>query len=109
MVLIRRQFKAAVLLVHVLSVCFLAQGLVAANAQTATDFAGTVLSVDAAAGKLAVKKTDTGTRFTFAVNEKTRFGEGLKDLADLKKGDHVTVTYSVVGSQYVAQNVVKGK
>ena len=78
-------------------------------AQTATDFPGTVLSVDAGAGKFAVKKADTGTRFTFAVNEKTRFGEGLKGLADLKKGDHVTVTYSVVGGQYVAQNVVKGK
>ncbi|HEV8539525.1 MAG TPA: hypothetical protein VGQ60_00035 [Nitrospiraceae bacterium] len=76
--------------------------------ESATDFVGTVLSVDAAAGKFAVKKDGSGTRFTFVANEKTKFGgEGLKGLADLKKGDHVIVTYAVTGSQYLAQTVTR--
>jgi hypothetical protein len=79
-------------------------------AETGTEFPGTILSVDAAAGKLAVKKEGSGTRFTFVVNEKTKFSGGSKSLGDLKKGDNVTVTYSVVGSQYIAQTVAaKGK
>jgi hypothetical protein len=77
-------------------------------AQAGTDFAGTVLSVDAAGGKFAVKKDAGGTRFTFVANDKTKFdGAGLKGLADLKKGDHVTVTYAVSGSQYLAEHVTK--
>lgn len=79
-----------------------------ALAQGGTDFAGTVLSVDAAAGKFAVKKEGGGTRFTFVVNERTRFeGSGLKSLTDIKKGDRVTVTYGVTGSQYLAQKVAR--
>ena len=78
-----------------------------AQAETAVDFPGTVLLADQAAGKLAVKKTDGGTRFTFVVNEKTKFEGGAKTLADVKKGDSVTVTYVVSGSQYLAQKVVK--
>ena len=79
-------------------------------AESGTDFPGTVLMVDAAAGKFAVKKEGSGTRFTFVVNEKTQFGGGSKSLADLKKGDNVIVTYSVVGSQYIAQTITaKGK
>jgi hypothetical protein len=75
-------------------------------AQTGTEFSGTVLSADPATGKLAVKKEDGGTRFTFVATDKTKFeGAGLKGLAELKKGDRVTVTYIVTGSQYVAQKV----
>jgi hypothetical protein len=83
---------------------------ISVSAQTDTDFPGTILSADAAAGKLAVKKEGSGTRFTFVVNEKTQFIGGPKSLGDLKKGDNVTVTYSVVGGQYIAQKVAaKGK
>lgn len=78
-----------------------------AAAETAADFPGTVLLADQATGKLAVKKVDGGTRFTFVVNEKTKFEGGAKTLADVKKGDSVTVTYVVSGSQYLAQKVVK--
>jgi hypothetical protein len=70
------------------------------------EFVGTVLSVDPGAGKFAVKKTDSGTRFTFVANDKTSFeGGNLKGLKDLKKGDQVTVTYQVAGSQYIALKV----
>ncbi len=80
-------------------------------AETGTDFAGTVLTVDPAGGKLGVKKEGGGTRFTFVVNDKTQFsGPGLSSLKDVKKGDSVTVTYVVTGSQYVVQKItVKGK
>ena len=77
-----------------------------ASAETGTEFPGTVVSVEAAAGKLAVKKEGGGTRFTFVVNDKTQF-EGMKTIADVKKGDSVTVTYAVVGSQYIAQKITK--
>lgn len=77
-------------------------------AQTGTEFPGTVVLVDPAAGKLVVKKEGGGTRFTFTANDKTKFeGTGLKSLADLKKGDHVTVTYAVTGSQYTAHKVAR--
>src|SRR5438094_4577802 len=77
-------------------------------AQSSTDFPGTVLMVDPAAGKLSVKKEGGGTRFTFVVNDKTQFeGAGLKGLKDVKKGDNVTVNYLVTGSQYIAQKVSK--
>ncbi len=74
--------------------------------QSATDFTGTVLAVDPGAGKLSVKKADGGTRFSFVVNDKTQFeGAGLKTLKDLKKGDSVTVSYEVSGSQYIAKKI----
>ena len=72
-----------------------------------TDFPGTVLLVDAAAGKLAVKKDAGGTRFTFVVNDKTQFEGGVKGLKDVKKGDTVTVNYQGTGSQYLALKVTK--
>jgi hypothetical protein len=72
------------------------------------DFTGTVLLADPAAGKLAVKKTGGGTRFTFIVNDKTQF-EGAKGLGHLKKDDVVTVQYQVVGAQYIALKVVAKK
>ena len=76
--------------------------------ESGTEFGGTVLAVDAAAGKLTVKKEGGGTRFTFVANDKTRFeGSGLKSLKDVKKGDSVTVMYVVTGSQYFAQKVAK--
>ncbi|MFM8551132.1 MAG: hypothetical protein ACKOCD_02290 [Nitrospiraceae bacterium] len=76
-------------------------------AQGATDFPGTVLTVDPAAGKLAVKKDGGGTRFTFTVNEKTQFEGAAKSLKDVKKDDKVTVLYVVTGRQYLAQKIVK--
>ena len=79
-----------------------------ALAESGTDFPGTVVMVDPAAGKLSVKKDGGGTRFTFVVNDKTKFeGEGLNSLKDVKKGDNVTVNYVVTGSQYIAQRVSK--
>jgi len=73
-------------------------------AETAVDFPGTVLKVDDAASKLTVKKD--GTRFTFVVDGRTQYA-GVKALKELKAGDTVTVTYVVIGSQYVAQKVSK--
>jgi len=73
-------------------------------AQNAVDFPGTVLKVDDASGKLTVKKD--GTRFTFVVDGRTQYA-GIKALKDIKAGDAVTVTYIVMGSQYIAQKVAK--
>ena len=70
------------------------------------DFPGTVLSVDAAAGKLAVKKDGGGTRFTFVVTDKTQF-QGLAGVKGVKKDDHVLVQYQVEGGKYLALKVVK--
>ncbi len=83
-----------------------ADSVVAADA---VEFPGTVVAVDAAAGKFAVKKDGGGTRFSFVANDKTKFEGGPKTVADLKKDDHVVVLYQVQGSQYVAQKVTKGK
>lgn len=96
--------RTLILLVSVFLIIFCPRAA-AVHAQ-GTDFQGTVLTADPAAGKLVVKKDDGGTRFTFVVNDKTQFGgSGLKTLADMKKGDHVIVTYVVNGTQYVAQKV----
>jgi len=75
-----------------------------AYAQSFVEFAGTVLKVDAAAGKLTVKKE--GTRFTFVVDGRTQY-KGIKDLKDIKSGDAVMVSYIAMGGQYVAQKIVK--
>lgn len=89
-----------------LSLCLIT--VISVFAQSGTDFPGTVLMVDPAAGKLSVKKDGGGTRFAFVVNDKTQFeGAGLKSLKDVKKGDNVTVNYVVTGSQYIAQKVSK--
>ena len=74
-------------------------------AQNIVDFHGTVLKVDEVAGKLTVKKD--GTRFTFVIDGKTQFSGGPKSLKDVKAGDAVTVSYLVMGSQYVAQKIAK--
>ena len=74
------------------------------HAQNVVDFPGTVLKVDAAAGKLTVKKG--GTRFTFVVDGRTQYA-GIKTLQDIKAGDSVTVSYIAMGSQYVAQKIAK--
>jgi hypothetical protein len=85
---------------------FSCAGAAAVHAQGGTDFQGTVLTADPAAGKLIVKKDEGGARFTFVVNDKTQFtGSRLKNLADMKKGDHIVVTYLINGTQYVAQKV----
>jgi len=75
-----------------------------ALAQNAVDFPGTVLKVDDTAGKLTVKKE--GTRFTFVVDGRTQYA-GVKALKEIKTGDAVTVTYIVMGSQYIAQKIAK--
>lgn len=78
------------------------------QAQTGTEFPGTVLMVDQATGKFAVKKDGGGTRFTFVANDKTKFqGTGLASLKDLQKDDKVVVLYHVQGAQYLAINVTK--
>lgn len=70
------------------------------------DFPGTVLSVDVAGGKLAVKKDGGGTRFTFVVTGKTRFqGHGLAGLKDVKKDDHLLVQYQVESGKYLAVTI----
>lgn len=96
--MLQRGFVGLVLLacVAVLSVPVLAQNIV--------DFPGTVLKVDAAAGKLTVKKG--GTRFTFIVDGRTQYA-GIKALQDIKAGATVTVSYIAMGSQYVAQKIAK--
>jgi hypothetical protein len=98
------QHRMLILLVSVFLI-IVCPRVAAVHAQDGTDFKGTVLA-DPAAGKLIVKKDEGGTRFTFVVNDKTQFtGSTLKSLADIKKGDHVMITYVVNGSQYVAQKV----
>lgn len=79
------------------------------RAEGGTEFAGTIVSVDPASGKFAVKKDGGGSRFTFVANETTHFDGGAKAVKDLKKDDHVTVLYQVHGSQYVALNVTLKK
>jgi hypothetical protein len=82
----------------------------AASVQSAegTEFPGIVLTVDQAAGKFAVKKDGGGTRFTFLADDKTTFsGTGLTSLKDLKKDDHVVVTYQVQGPKYLAIRVAR--
>jgi len=80
--------------------------LITGSSIAGTDFPGTVLMVDPGAGKISVKKEQGGTRFTFVVNDKTKFnGPGWKSLADVKKGDQVNVTYAVSGSQYIAEHI----
>lgn len=76
-----------------------------ALAQTGTEFPGTIVTVDQATGKFAVKKESGGTRFTFVANDKTKFEGGPKSIKDLKLGDHVVVLYQVTGSQYSALKV----
>ena len=69
-----------------------------AEAAAEVEFAGTVITADAKTGKLAVKKASGGTRFTFVTGEQTRWEDGLKGIADLKKDDQVMVVYQVQGS-----------
>jgi hypothetical protein len=106
----RHRLGQRVFVVAFLGVVAYCLGVAPALAEVGTDFPGIVLMVDPAAGKLAVKKDGGGTRFTFAVNNKTQFeGQGLKGLQDVKKGDSVTVNYQVTGSQYLALKVTKNK
>lgn len=92
-----------IILTVILAACV---GLIGAPvlAQNVVDFTGTVLKVDDASGKLAVKKD--GTRFTFVVDGRTQYA-GVKALKEIKAGDAVAVTYIVMGSQYIAQKIVK--
>ena len=103
---------AVVIPVFVLAVVLygmLESSLAPARAEGGTEFVGTVLSVDTASGKFAVKKDGGGSRFTFVANEKTHFDGGVKAVKDLKKDDHVAVLYQVQGSQYVALNIALKK
>lgn len=82
-------------------------GVSSIQAGEGTEFPGTVVMVDYAAGKLAVKKDGGGTRFTFTTSEKTKFGGGLASINDVKKDDRVVVIYQVQGSIYSALSVTK--
>lgn len=98
--------RRGVLLLFVTGVCMMS--LVSSQAESGAEFPGTVLMVDQATGKFAVKKDSGGTRFTFVATDKTKFqGAGLTALKDLKKDDQVTVLYHVQGSQYLAISVTK--
>lgn len=99
-----KYLPAGMMLVLVFAVA-LAVVAAPALAQNLVDFPGTVLKVDEVAGKLTVKKD--GTRFTFVIDGKTQFSGGPKGLKDVKAGDTVTVSYLVMGSQYVAQKIAK--
>ncbi len=104
-----RQRVSAVVIPVLFSVAVL-YGLLESNlepvrAEGGTEFVGTILSVDTASGKFAVKRDGGGSRFTFIANEKTHFDGGAKAVKDLKKDDHVAVLYQVQGSQYEALNV----
>ena len=76
-------------------------------AEGGTEFLGTVLTVDQATGKFAVKKESGGTRFTFTANEKTKYQGNVTSLKDLKKDDKVVVVYEVHGPQYLALRITK--
>jgi hypothetical protein len=89
-------------------VVLLAVAVTSVQSGEGTEFPGTVVSVDLAAGKFAVKKDGGGTRFTFVTDDKTAYsGMGLTSVKDLKKDDHVLVTYQVKGTKYVATSVAK--
>ena len=102
---------ALTMMLQMLVMSMMASGMLPISllAGEALEFPGTVLTVDAAAAKFAVKKDGGGTRFTFVANDKTAFEGGPTSVADLKKDDHVIVLYRMQGSQYVAQKVVKVK
>jgi hypothetical protein len=91
-----------------LASCTWMTSVASAQAESAIEFPGTVLTVDHTTGKFAVKKDSGGTRFTFIANDKTKFqGTGLASLKDLQKDDKVVVLYHVQGSQYLAISVTK--
>lgn len=94
--------------VAIIFVTLFGMGVTSVQSGEGTEFPGTVLTVDQAAGKFAVKKDGGGTRFTFVTDEKTAFsGTGLTSMKDLKKDDHVVVTYLVKGSKYLATSVAR--
>ena len=101
-----RMCGIAAVIVGLILIPFLGFSLV--HAGEVTEFPGTVIKVDQATGKFAVKKDGGGTRFTFIANKETKFsGAGLASLKDLKKDDHVMVLYHVKGSQYLAASVTR--
>src|SRR5438132_8072650 len=69
-----------------LSLCLIAIG--PALAESGTDFPGTVLMVEPAAGKLSVKKDGGGTRFTFVVNDK-------RSEEHTSNSSHTVISYAV--------------
>ena len=107
MIKIVTSFQYSQVLLLVLA-CTCMMGIGSAQPDQGIEFPGTVLTVDVTAGKFAVKKEGSGTRFTFVTNDKTKFqGAGLASLKDLQKGDKVIVLYHVQGSQYLAVSVTK--
>src|SRR5207237_9404265 len=68
-------------------------------------FAGEVLKVDVVAKKLTVKKPD-GNRFTFIVEDATRFACSRRSLKDVTQGDKLTVDFHLVAGQYKALKIV---
>lgn len=103
---LQRSFWATVISCVVL--LGLAMGVTSVQSGEGTEFPGTVVSVDQGAAKFSVKKDGGGTRFTFVTDDKTTYsGTGLTSVKDLKKDDHVVVTYQVQGTKYVATGVAK--
>ena len=86
------------------AVVLLAGMAVVATLIAAEQFVGEVIKVDVVAKKVTVKKAD-GNRFTFVVDDKTSFAGTRKSLADLTKGDNVTVEFQVVSGQYKALRI----
>ena len=101
----RLQIVRLSILAFLAVVALLLIGVPAWAADAGTDYPGTVVMVDASAGKLAVKKEGGGSRFTFVVNDKTQFDGGIKSLKDVKQGAPVIVKYMVEGSQYTALKI----
>jgi hypothetical protein len=71
-------------------------------------FAGEIAKLDVT-GKTLVVKTEHSPmkqlRFTLASDAKIMEGSQTKALADLKKGDHVTVAYTTAGTRNEAHRI----
>ncbi len=97
-----------------LSTLMLAATLASGAALAATPslkFAGEIAKLDVT-GKTLVVKTDHSPakemRFSLASDAKIMDGTQTKALADLKKGDHVTVAYTTAGTHNHAHRIDLG-
>lgn len=96
-----------------LAVCTLGAFLALAGASSALaaashDFSGKIEKVDTAAKTLVVKGTSTPVRemtFQLAPDAKITMGAKALDLATLKSGEQVKVTYTDEGTHHRAQRI----